>query len=76
MTWTSDSGDQVPDLKFGHIDLGCPEELFNNQRDHDLHRHSARTESEEKALLVGESGLFLTLGSGTSSARNEKTTSQ
>ena len=27
----------------------------------------ARTESEEKALLVGESGLFLTLGSGTSS---------
>ena len=31
----------------------------------------ARTESEEKALLVGESGLFLTLGSGTSSAWNE-----
>ena len=31
----------------------------------------ARTESEEKALLVGESGLFLTLGSGTSSARNK-----
>ena len=27
----------------------------------------ARTESEEKALLVGESGLFLNLGSGTSS---------
>ena len=33
---------------------------------------TARTESEEKALLVaGESGFFLTLGSGTSSARNE-----
>ena len=31
----------------------------------------ARTESEEKTLLVGESGLFLTLSSGTSSARNE-----
>ena len=32
---------------------------------------SARFESEEKAILVSESGLFLTLGSGTSSARNE-----
>ena len=32
---------------------------------------SAPTESEEKAILVSESGLFLTLGSGTGSARNE-----
>ena len=32
---------------------------------------SARTESEEKAILVSESGIFLTLGSGTSSARFE-----
>ena len=31
----------------------------------------AWTGSEEKAILVSESGLFLTLGSGTSSARNE-----
>ena len=31
----------------------------------------ARTESEEKAILVSESGLFLTLGSGTFSARNK-----
>ena len=29
------------------------------------------TESEEKAHSVNENGLFLTLGSGTSSARNE-----
>ena len=32
---------------------------------------SARSKGEEKAILVSESGLFLTLGSGTSSARNE-----
>ena len=32
---------------------------------------SARTESEEKAILVSKSGLFLNLGSGTSNAQNE-----
>ena len=31
----------------------------------------ARTESEEKALLVSESGLFLTLRSGTYGVQNE-----
>ena len=32
---------------------------------------SAQTENEEAVILVSEDGLFLTLGSGTSSARNE-----
>ena len=32
---------------------------------------SARTESEEKATLVSENDLFLTLGSGTSGEQNE-----
>ena len=31
-----------------------------------------KTESEEKAILVSENDLFLTLGPGTSSVRNEK----
>ena len=35
---------------------------------------SARTESEEKATLVSENDLFLTLGSGTSGAQNENYT--
>ena len=37
----------------------------------DLMWQSVVLESEEKAILVSESGLFLTLGLGTSSAQNE-----
>ena len=34
-------------------------------------KNELATESKEKVILVSENGLFLTLGSGTSSARNE-----
>ena len=44
---------------------------MTNMRYGENQKRSAQTESEEKAQLASESGLFLTLGSGTSSGRNK-----